>query len=314
MVEPTLQDLITQLGPDLGMPKYYRVTAQAPALSMKKIHHSRCVRLEGIRLPYWQRLMENLWGISVIERLYDRMVAVDSGTLGTAQLLNKAYLRTYKIDGLREIIGAGGPAMRGLVKQVEFMRRTQTNEGITLLDGKDEFEATQNTTFSGADDALLMLLQQVAGALQIPLIRLLGQSPAGLNATGESDLRTYYDGINQQQNRYLKGGVTKIYRCLAQSMGIKVPEGFSIEFRPLWQLTAKEKAEVAQLNTATVLSAQAVGLVSDQVALKELKQNSDVSGIWTNIRNEDIEAASDVPAPPVPEEGEGGNAGGGEES
>lgn len=309
MVEPTLQDLVTEMGPNLGMPKFYRVTAQAPAFSGKSIHYSRVFRLEGIHLPYWQALMENLWGISIIERLYDRMISFDSATMGAAQLAYKSYLRTYKIKNFREIVAAGGPALAGLVKQVNFMRQTQTNEGITLLDGEDEFEAHETSAFAGLSDVILQLGQQLAGALQIPLVRLFGQSPAGLNSTGESDLRTYYDGINQQQNRYLKDPVTKIYRCMAQSLGKKVPEGFSIDFNPLWQLTDEQKSNVAKSTTEAVLSAQGAGLVSDQVALRELKQSAEITGVWSNISTEDIEAASDVPAPPVPEGGEGGEGG-----
>ena len=38
-------------------------------------------------------------------------------------------------------------------------------------------------------------LQVAAGAADIPVTRLLGQSPAGLSATGESDTRNYYDMI-----------------------------------------------------------------------------------------------------------------------
>ena len=299
MVEPGLQDLVTEMGPSLGLPKYYRVTAEAPALVGKKIHYSRVFRLEGVRLPYWQRLMENLWGISVIERLYDRMVAFDSGTQGVAQLLFKAYLRTYKIKGLREIIAAGGPAYEGLIKHMNFMRLTQSNEGITLLDSEDEFEATQNTTFAGSHEAILMLGEQISGALQIPLVRLFGQSPAGLNSTGESDLRTYYDGIKQQQERYLKQPLTTVYRMIAQSMGIKIKAGFSIAFRPLWQLTEEQKGTVAANVTETIMKAQGAGLVSDKVALQELKQSSMVTGVWSNITDEDIEAANDVPSPPV---------------
>ena len=312
MVEPTLQDLITEMGPNLGLPKAYRVTAQAPAFSGKTIHYSRVFRLEGIHLPYWQALMENLWGISIIERLYDRMISFDSATMGAAQLAYKSYLRTYKIKNFREIVGAGGPALAGLVKQVNFMRQTQTNEGITLLDDEDTFETHETSAFSGLSDVILQLGQQLAGALQIPLVRLFGQSPAGLNSTGESDLRTYYDGINQQQNRYLKDPVTKIYRCIAQSLGKAVPEGFSIDFSPLWQLTDEQKSNVAKSTTEAVLSAQGAGLVSDQVGLRELKQSSEITGVWSNISTEDIEAASDVPAPPVPEgaPGEGGEGGG----
>ena len=93
MVEPTLYDLVTEYGPHLGTPKYYRVTSMAPALVNQKIHYSRVIRFEGIKLPYWQKVMENMWGLSVLERMYDRMVAFDSATTGAAQLVYKSYIR-----------------------------------------------------------------------------------------------------------------------------------------------------------------------------------------------------------------------------
>ena len=295
MVEPTLNDLVTELGPDMGNPKFYNVTADAPALPRMKIHYSRCLRLEGIRLPYWQRMMENLWGISVIERLYDRMIAFDSASTGAAQLVYKAYLRVYKIDGMREIIGAGGPGEANLIKFVDFMRRMQSVEGVTLIDAKDDLAAMAQPSFAGLSDALIQFGQQLGGALQIPLTRLFGQSPVGMNATGESDLRTYYDGIKQQQNRWLLVPVTRIYRALAQSEGIKLPEGFSLDFRSLWVLSDQDKAQIASTDTATVVSAYNAGPISDQEFLKELNQNSKISGRWTNITKQSIKAASDVP-------------------
>jgi len=176
MVEPSMGDLVTEYGPSLGLPKYYSVTAQAPALSSMKIHHSRCIRLEGIRLPYWQRLMENLWGLSVLERLYDRMIAFDSATTGAAQLVYKSYIRTYKIEQLREAVAAGGDALNGIVSYVDMMRRFQGIEGMTLIDAKDDLSAATHGAFSGLSDALTQFGQQLSGALQIPLVRLFGQS------------------------------------------------------------------------------------------------------------------------------------------
>jgi uncharacterized protein len=35
----------------------------------------------------------------------------------------------------------------------------------------------------------------VSGAADIPVTRLLGQSPAGMNATGTSDMKNYHDRI-----------------------------------------------------------------------------------------------------------------------
>jgi phage-related protein (TIGR01555 family) len=299
MVEPSLEDLITELGPMMGLPKYYTVTSSAPFFSGQKIHYSRCIRLEGIRVPYWQRLMENLWGISEIERLWDRMIAFDSATQGAAQLVYKSYLRTVKVKGLRELISAGGQMYQKLIEWVNFMRNQQTLEGMTLIDSEDEFEAHTHSAFSGLSDALLQFAQQIAGALQIPLVRLLGQSPAGLNSSGESDLRTYYDGIKQRQTRHLKIPVTNIYRMIAQSLGILVPDGFGITFRPLWQLTDKDKSDIASQTTETILKVADKGLLSDQIILRELKQISHTTNVWSNISDEDIEKASDTPAPPI---------------
>jgi len=303
MVEPSLNDMVTDLGPDLGrIPKFYRVNTTAPpGFYGQNIHYSRCLRLEGIRLPYWQAMMENMWGISVLERLYDRMVAFDSATTGAAQLAYKAYIRTYKVKDLRQIVAAGGDGLLGLQKYINFMRQTQGIEGLTLLDAEDEFEAHETSAFSGLSDVILQLGQQLGGSLQIPLVRLFGESPAGLNSTGESDLRTYYDGINQQQNANLLWPLTKIYCCIARSRGIAIDESFGIKFRPLWQLTETEKATIAQVKTDTIMKVQESGVIGDQIVLQELRQSSEITGVWTNISKEDIEKADREPPAPEPE-------------
>lgn len=298
-IEPSLEDLVTQMGPHMGLPKFYTVLASAPALRGAVIHHSRLAfRIEGIKLSYQQRLTENLWGISVLERLYDRMIAFDSATTGAAQLVYKAYLRTLKIKGLRELVATGGKPLDGLLQYTEVMRRFQGMEGITLLDGEDEFEVQQHGAFSGLSDALVQFGQQLSGALQIPLVRLFGQSPAGLSASGESDLRTYYDNINQRQVKDLFVGMTTIYKLIGQSLGISLPPNFAINFRSLWQLDDTAKAEVASKIGTTVTGAVDGGLIGRQTALRELRQSSKTTGVFTNITQEMIEAADDEIAPP----------------
>lgn len=302
MVEPSLNSLVTEFGPHLGLPKFYTIRTDAPALPAMKIHYSRVIRLEGIRLPYWQRVMENLWGISVLERLYDRMIAFDSATTGAAQLVYKAYLRTYKIDGMREIVAAGGPPMEGLQKYVDMMRRFQNIEGITLMDKNDEFEGHSNTTFSGLSDALVQFGQQISGALQIPLTRLFGQSPAGFDS-GESTMRNYYDGIKQKQKVELGEGVGTAYRCMAQSEGITLPPDFGIDFRSLWQLTDEQKADIAEKVARAIGSVESDGIIDRGTALKELKQSSRMTGIFSNITQEMIDDAEGEMAPPPDQPG-----------
>lgn len=301
MVDPSLNDLVTEMGPHMGQPKFYTASVDAPGLRGKKIHYSRCLRAEGIKLPYWQRVMENLWGISVIERLYDRMVAFDSATTGAAQLVYKSFIRTYRIKDLTEIIAAGGAPMQGLMAYVELMRKFQGNEGITLIDAEDDMATMHATAFSGLSDVILQMGQQLSGALQVPMVRLFGQSPVGLNSSGESDLRTYYDGINKDQKKDLQVPMTRIFRALAASKGIKLPKGFGLSFRSLWQMPDKEKAEIAETVVRAVKEAEEAGLITQQGAMKELQQSSSITGIFTNITDKDIKDAEDTIPPPASE-------------
>lgn len=307
-VDPSLGDLITEAGPDIGLPKFYTIIGDSQALPHAKVHHTRVIRGVGIPLPYQQRLQENLWGISVLERLYDRMVAFDSATTGAAQLVYKAWVRTYKIKGLRGIITQGGKAYAGMLRMVSLMRQMQGSEGVTLLDGDDEMEAMQPNVWSGLAEMILQFGQQVSGALQMPLVRLFGQSPAGLNSTGDSDWRMYYDGIKKDQKAELQTGVTKTYRAIAMSEGIRLKEGFKTEFKSLWQITDGEKSEIAERDARTITTLEEGGIISQKRAMEELKQSSRITGRFSTITQEEIDAAEET-LPPAGEEAMGAMGG-----
>ena len=192
-----LDEGITELGPMLGYPVGYRVHAQA--LRGQTIHHSRAIRFVGVELPDEARRSEQYWGGSMVDRAYDRILALDSATHGAANMLYRSFLRVIGVDGLRDILAAGGQAEAALLKMFTMVRQMQSNEGITLLDKNDTF-TTHGWTFAGIYDALQAFSEQISGATGIPLVRLLGQTSKGFS-TGESDLRTYYDTISTKQDR-----------------------------------------------------------------------------------------------------------------
>lgn len=298
-VNPSLQDPVKEIGPDLGKPKWYDVAPGSKALSGQRIHHSRIIRIDGQILPWRQALAENGWGQSILERLWDRVIAFDSTSEGAAQLVYKAHLRTLKMKGFREAVAMPGLALKGIMAQLEMIRQWQSNEGLTVLDSNDEFE-THTYTFAGLSDLMLQFGQQLSGATGIPLVRLFGQAPAGLNSTGESDFRQYYDEIAQQQDQRLRPGIGKILALEHRSLfGTDLPDGFAFEFVPLWQLTEEEKATVLEKKTNAVVTAYDAALISEQTALRELRQASRTTGVFTNITDEDINKADSEPPEPV---------------
>ena len=293
------QQLIQTPGPSEGLPLFY--TANEGAWNGKRIHHSRVIRFVGFPLPYFESLSELHWGASVVERLYDRLLAFDSTTNGAANLVFKAHLRTIGVKDLRDVLAQGGAAEDALIKMFGYIRQLQSNEGITLLDSQDEFQ-THQYTFAGLDKVLLSFGEQISGATGIPLVRLFGQSPAGLSSTGESDLRTYYDMIASSQEEELRPGLERAYDAASMSMyGRPMPDGWSLGWRSLWQPTEKERAEIATLDAQNVAGLHAAGIISQAQALKELRQSSAITGRFTNITDEDIEAAERVNVPPAAE-------------
>lgn len=299
LVQPSLQNLVTEMGPDLGKPKFYRVVADAQALVNMNVHYSRVIRLEGVTLPYWQRIAENGWGQSVLERMWDRIVAFDSTTEGAAQLVYKAHLRTVKIKGLRDIIGTGGKAYEALVKNIEMIRQFQSNEGMTLLDGNDEFETT-SYTFAGLDDMLQQFGQQLSGATQIPLVRLFGQPPAGFGTDDKAGMRTYNSNIARGQDRQLRPGIAKLLNITHRSLyGKAPPDDFNFTFNPLDEMSDPEKAEVVKAKSDSIVNAFTEGVITKATALRELKALGDSTGVFTNITDDEITEAENEPPPPT---------------
>lgn len=306
-LDPDLSRVIKS-GPDLGLPEYYSIVNN-PSQSEptnptptggQAVHHSRCIRIIGYELPYWQAITEMMWGESILERMWDRLIAFDEVTMSSASLVDRANLRTVKIANLREIIASGGKAQEALEAMFDMMRLAQVNEGLTLLDKEDEFAATPYT-FAGLSDMMLQFGQQLSGASGIPLIRLFGQAPAGLSATGESDIRMYYDNINAQQEAKLRAAWDKLLKVLWRSeFGAPAPKDLEFTFTPLWQMSALDKAAISKSNTETILGAFEGGLISRETGMKELRQSSGDTGLFSNITDEEIKEAEEE-EPPMPE-------------
>jgi len=308
MVTPSYRDLVTEYGPEFGKPKFYKVVTNQSGIPPWKIHHSRLIRMEGDTLPFQQAQTENGWGMSVVERVFERVEAFDTATAGTTQLIHKAHLRTYKIEKLRSILAMpdDNPAKAGLMKHMDMIREFQTIEGMTLMDKLDDFE-THSYSFAGIADVILRFAEQVSGATGIPLVRLFGQSPSGFS-TGDGDLENYYSRVNSLQERRLRRHIRWLLDITWRSLfGKTLPDDFTFEFNKLWEMSDTDRASMAS-NVATALATAVRDIGMPQhVALNDLRNLSDVIGIGASITDEDIqnaksqweEAESETEPPPT---------------
>lgn len=274
-------ETISELGPMLGYPEYYEVQS-ADGMKKQRIHHSRALRFIGADLPLSRRREEQHWGASVVERAYDRILALDSATHGAANLVFKSFLRVIGIENYRSILASGGRAEAALHKMLAVIRQMQSNEGLTILDKNDHFYSS-GCSFTGIYESVQAFCEQIAGASGIPLVRLLGQSPKGFSS-GEADLRVYYDTIATACEDDLRGPYATLFAVLARHLwGRDLPPDFTFAFRSLHMPTEMEKSRIAASEAKSLAELHKAGLLDARAALSALRDSGRITGRFAGL-------------------------------
>ena len=146
---------------------------------------------------------------------------------------------------------------------------------------------THSYSFAGLSDVYEMFMMDMAGAAEIPATKLFGRSPQGLNATGEADLKNYYEMIAQLQERVLRPALEKLMPVMAVSCWGYVPEDLEIVFSPVMTTSAMDRAELEEKLTGSVIKAFQAGLIGKEEAVEELAGRGVELGMWTRLRTGD---------------------------
>lgn len=301
-------------------PEYYSIT-DAEGRTVTRVHHSRVVRFTGRDLPYLERVAETYWGESEVEALYKDVVAHDNVSANMAALTFRANLNTMEVQNLDQLFSLGSiEAQRRFWNTMQAQSVVMSNFGFQLVNKGDQMKNTPYN-FTGLQDVYESMCLNLCGASHYPMTKLFGRSPAGMNATGESDLKNYYDYVDTLREAKLRPALEQLLPILAMSAWGSVPENLDIVFPPLWTPTAKETAEIAEKKALAVRDMFEAGLIRADTALRELKALSEETGLFGNISDEEIAAAEgktyqDVTAlrDPLAGLGYGGEISGGEDT
>lgn len=282
--------LVQDIGdPDFGLPDYYMVN-NAEGKLVARVHHSRIVRFTGRDLPYLEKIAELYWGESEVEALYKDVVAHDNVSANMAALTFQANINTQEVQNLEQLFSLGSTEQqRRFWNTMQAMSVVRSNFGIQLINKGDAVHNTQYT-FTGLQEVYESMCLNLCGASHYPMTKLFGRSPAGMNATGESDLQNYYDYVDSQREAKLRPALERLLPVMAMSAWGAVPDNLQIDFPPLWTPTAKEVAEIAKVKTEATVAGFQAGIIDLQAAQKELKKLEEETGMFGSITDEEIAA------------------------
>jgi phage-related protein (TIGR01555 family) len=251
--------------PFYGKPAYYQITGET---AMVKIHPSRFAIFVGAPHsdPYLAISDTRGWGDSILESVYSAMKNADATAANIASLVFEANVDVFRIPDF----------MSGLAATAKGINKS------LILDKEEEYERKQ-VTFATLPDVMQSFLQMAAGAADIPVTRLLGQSPAGMSATGDGDMNNYYDRVSSIQGLEMTPALYLLDECLIRSaLGSRPPEIF-FSWSPLKQMTEKELAEIGKMNAETAQLLQTSGLFMAQ-ELRDVVSNQFVeSGFYPGL-------------------------------
>lgn len=230
--------------PRYGLPESYPIkfTIANGVEQIQYVHHTRIIEIHGNQIPAGATRQiereQRYWGVSVLQNVYEHLQILGSSIGSIGALLNEVSVGKYKLADLVDILDS--PDGEKLIKKrMEVMDLCRSVFNSVYLDKEDEY-TRDDVSFAGIPDVLYNIYMLVSACTGYPITRLFGVSPAGMNSTGESDMRNYYDMVRSTQRAEIEPLVLRLVRIIAEWKNLEEPY---IEWKPLQQLSEKEKAE-----------------------------------------------------------------------
>lgn len=288
-VSPSIELVDNITDPDFGQPEYYDISDNTTGKTFR-IHHSRVIKMIGREMPYWEEIAETYWGASELEHVYTELKKRDDTSANISFLIFLANIRVFKMDGMSQMLSIGDQqAAQRVYETMKTMNHLMCNTGTLAIDKEEDF-AMHGYSFTGINDVYESFMLDISGAAEIPVDKLFGRSPSGFNSGAET-LQNYYDTIDEKRETYVREPLEKIVKIITMSALGEIPDDIEIDFNPVRRPSDLEKSDLAQKNAQPIFDAYAGGLIGKGTALKELKQQSDITGLWTNITDEMIQEA-----------------------
>lgn len=245
-----LRILTTDIEADFGSPNYGRPNTYYLNVQMGSrykgypIHHSRVIRFDGYLVPRRTYIRNNYWHDSILNRLTNVIRNYQIANDGAASILQDFNVGVYKMKNLANLVAAGKEDV--VRARLEILNYSKSVIKAMVLDADEEEFEDLSRNVTGLAELLMQQANRLVASTDVPHTKLLGESPDGSNATGNSTTSSWYDHIQSEQENYLRPKLKRLAEIL-------VPDIADLDFKfpKLWQLDELEEAELRNKQAQT---------------------------------------------------------------
>lgn len=252
-----------------GQPEYYYVSSIYGSF---KVHESRCLVFRNGVLPEQTSNATYLfWGMPEYVRIRRALRETVTAHTDSVKLLERSVQAIYSMKGLASLLTTDDGENQ-VLKRLQLVDTSRGLLNSIAIDSEGEQYDFKTFQFSGVKDVIDATCNMLSALTNIPQTILFGRSPAGMNATGDSDFESYYNFVEKIQRLMLKRNLRTlldvVFRAGIASGDVTEEPDYKLEFNPLWSLSDTEQATVDQTKAQTALvKAQTAQAYVDMQAL-----------------------------------------------
>lgn len=226
-----------------GWPSSYRLNTVVDVLGemAEPIHETRFLRFDGVTTPLRRRIAMEMWCDGIVTRLYERLRGHDTAWGGIEHLLTDFAQAVLKIKDLDELLKED--ASGDLMQRLMLLDMARSTTRMLPLDAEMEDFERKPTPINGLGPVMQIMMEHLAGILEMPVAVLFGKATPGIGDTGNSQLQQWYDRIALGQETRIVPQLERLCGYQLLAMGHRADD-WSVDPLPLKEMSEDEQAKL----------------------------------------------------------------------
>ena len=252
---PGVYNAQNPLSPDFYKPTEWFVMG-------KTVHASRMIDFVSRQVPDLLKASYNFRGLSLVQMAEPY---VNNWLRTRDSVSDMIHSFSIPVIGTNMSTVLQGGGAESVLARLELFNRCRDNRGAFAKD--NDATTPETVEFVNAPLSTLDVLQaqsqeHMAAVSSIPLVKLLGITPNGLNASSDGEIRVFYDYIHSLQQVMFYAPLKRVMDIIQLSEFGDIDPEIYFEFEPLYEMSAKEKAEIRKIDADTDAVYIAAGALS----------------------------------------------------
>jgi phage-related protein (TIGR01555 family) len=216
----------------------------------KRIHADRLLTFVMREVPDILKPSYNFGGLSMTQLMESDVFQWLRTRNSVSDLIHNFSVMCLMTD-MADILSGKPDKPGGLFDRAALFTQTRDNQGLTLLDKDREEMAAVNVPLAGLHELQAQAQEHQAAPSHIPLVKLLGVTPTGLNASSEGEIQVFYDFVQACKMKFYAPHFKTILQLLQLHYFGEIDDAIGFEFPSLHAPTVKELAEIRKSNAET---------------------------------------------------------------